>query len=119
MEMYKKISLIATEEDFSDIADEFIDRFGDMPRPVVRLLEVALMKSLSEKCGIERIEERTGTLTFVVGKPDLTVWSEVFSKYRGMRFAPSGDRVIYKCQNEEPTHAAASIVKEYYKALSE
>lgn len=119
MEMYKKISLIATEEDFSDIADEFIDRFGDMPRPVVRLLEVALMKSLAEKCGIERIEERAGTLTFVTGKPDLTVWSEVFSKYRGMRFAPSGDRVIYKCQNEEPTHAAASVVKEYYKALSE
>ena len=119
MEMYKKISLINTDDDYSDIADEFIDRFGDMPRPVVRLLEVALMKSLAEKCGMERIEERGGVLTFVTGKPDLTLWSEVFSKYRGMRFAPSGDRVIYKCLNEEPTHVAASIVKDYYNALSE
>ena len=116
MEMYKKISLIATAEDYRDIADEFIDRFGDMPKPVVRLLDVALMRALSEKCGIEKIEERGGSLTFVVGRPDLAIWSEVFSKYRGMRFAPSGDRVIYKCTGDDYTRVAASVVRDYYSA---
>ena len=114
MEMYKKISLIATDEDYRDIADEFIDRFGDMPKPVVRLLDVALARSLGEKCGVERVEERGGTLTFVVGKPDLSVWSEVFSKYKGMRFGPSGDRIIYRCVGEDYAHATSAILTDYY-----
>ena len=78
--MYNKISLITNAEDYRDIADEFIDRFGDMPKSVVRLLDVSLARALGEKCGIERVEERGGNLTFVFGKPDLAVWSEVFSK---------------------------------------
>jgi transcription-repair coupling factor (superfamily II helicase) len=114
--MYKKISLIGTEEDFRDVTDEFLDRFGDMPKPVLRLLDVALTKALCEKCGIEKIEERGGNLTFVVGKPDLATWSEVFSKYKGMRFAPTGDRVVFRCVGDDYTHTAAEIVKDYYAA---
>ena len=30
MEMYKKISLISSVEDEEDVADEFLDRYGDM-----------------------------------------------------------------------------------------
>ena len=116
MEMYKKISLICTPEDYRDVADEFIDRFGDMPKPVVRLLDVALTRALSERCGVERIEERAGYLYFVTGKPDLALWSEVFSKYKGMRFAPSGDRVIYKCQGDDYAAAAAAVMRDYYLA---
>ncbi len=116
MEMYKKISLILTPEDESDVADEFIDRFGDMPKPVVRLLSVALVKSLAERVGIERVEERSGVLTFVTGKPDLALWSEVFTKYKGMHFAPSGDRVVYRHTETEAAGLAADILKIYYAA---
>ena len=49
MEMYKKISLITSPEDGEDILDELIDRYGNPPRPVERLLEVALMKALCEE----------------------------------------------------------------------
>ena len=117
MEMYKKISLILTPEDERDVADEFMDRFGDMPKPVGRLLSVALVKSLAERVGIERVEERAGVLTFVTGKPDLAFWSEVFTKYNGMRFAPSGDRVVYRHTETETASLAADILKIYYAAM--
>ena len=119
MEMYKKISLILTPEDESDIADEFMDRFGDMPKPVTRLLAVALTKALAERAGIERVEERAGALTFVTGKPDLALWSEVFSKYPGMYFAPSGDRVVYRHREIESIALARDIMKLYYAAMND
>jgi transcription-repair coupling factor (superfamily II helicase) len=116
MEMYKKISLISSVEDERDVADEFLDRFGDMPKSVQRLLSVALLKALSEKIGISRVEANAGTLSFITGKPDLALWSEVFASFPGMRFGPGGDRVIYRVKGE-PQETGAAILVEYCKAM--
>ncbi len=116
MEMYKKISLIRTSEDKMDIYDEFLDRFGQVVRPVERLLSIALAKAIAEEVGIAEVAERQGSLIFTVGKPDLAVWSELFDKYRGMRFAPSGDRVIYKYGKADAAKVAAEILENYRAA---
>jgi transcription-repair coupling factor (superfamily II helicase) len=116
MEMYKKISLILTEEDEGDVLDELIDRYGDPPRSVQRLTSVALTKALCERAGIERVSATDTGLTFIVGKPDLAAWSEVFAKFPGMRFGPSGDRVIYRFTDPKKTDAAllaAEIMRAY------
>ena len=118
MEMYKKISLILTEEDERDILDELIDRFGEPPRQVERLLSVAFAKAVCQRAGIERVESNDTGLTFITGKPDLAAWSTVFESFPGMRFGPSGDRVIYRFQNPKKTDAALTlgeIMKEYSK----
>ncbi len=114
MEMYKKISLITSVADTDDILDELIDRYGEPPRMVERLLEVAIMKALCEEVGFSRIECRDDTLIIYTGRPDLDIWSELFAKYRGMRFAPQGDRVIYKFRGE-PSKIGSEILKTYYR----
>jgi transcription-repair coupling factor (superfamily II helicase) len=119
MEMYKKISLITSIEDERDIYDEFLDRYGELPRTVERLIEVALMRALAERCGISRIEERDGSLIFTVGKPNLAVWSEVFSGYLGMRFTPQGDKVVYKFRGGEPSSVGVKIMRDYYRSFVE
>ena len=116
MEMYKKISLITCPADSEDIYDEMVDRYGDMPRCVERLLEVALTKALCERIGFTKAEAKGDTLIIRVGKPDLALWSELFSKYKGMRFSPSGDSVSYKFKGAEPSKIAKEIVLDYYKA---
>lgn len=116
MEMYKKISHITCTEDGEDITDELCDRYGDMPRCVARLIEVGVMKALAEKTGISRIEAKGDILHFVVGKPDLALWSEVFSKHKGMRFSPSGDRVMCKFSGGEPSQKAERIMRDYFDA---
>ena len=115
METYKKISLIGCKEDAEDILDEIIDRYGEPPRPVERLLEVALMKAICEEVGFSRVECRDNQLIFLTGKPDLAAWSDLFGKYKGMRFAPTGDRVIYKFHGQEPSKIGKEILMEYYK----
>lgn len=116
MEMYKKISLILTAEDERDVLDELIDRFGEPPKQVMRLLSVAFAKAVCQRAGIEKVESSEIGMTFITGKPDLAAWSGVFAKFPGMRFAPSGDRVIYRFQNPKAVDAAlvlGEIMREY------
>ena len=117
MEMYKKISLILTPEDADDVTDELIDRFGEPPRQTVRLVEVALIKAIATEAGIEKIESTGGNLIFITKKPSLELWSEVFAKYKGIRFAPTGDRVIYRLTDADVCAAASGIMKEYKRAM--
>jgi transcription-repair coupling factor (superfamily II helicase) len=91
MEMYKKISLIATEEDRMDILDEFSDRFGDPPKEVLALTKLSLLRALSEQNRIRRTEQKDERLFFYPEMPDLAAWSVVFEKIPGLilRSAPS------------------------------
>ncbi|MFI3230364.1 MAG: transcription-repair coupling factor [bacterium] len=57
LEMYKKISLIKTNEDLLDVSDELIDKFGEMPRSVSNLLSIALLKSYATIIGITKISQ--------------------------------------------------------------
>ncbi len=59
LEMYKKISLIKTNEDLLDVSDELIDKFGEMPRSVSTLLNIALLKSYATKIGITKISQNS------------------------------------------------------------
>jgi transcription-repair coupling factor (superfamily II helicase) len=114
MEMYKKISLIQTPEDESDVYDELCDRFGTPPRAVERLLEVALMRSLCETLGFSRVEFNDGNLVIHIGKPDLAIWSEIFADFPGMRLAPSGEKVICKPKGEA-TKTAKQVLVAYLR----
>ena len=115
MEMYKKISLITSPEDEMDIMDEFLDRFGDIPKPVHRLLAVATAKAIGETSGISKITVEGTNIVFIVQKPDLSTWSVVFEKYKGMRFAPDGSRVIYRSVQSEVALLIGDIMRFYYE----
>ena len=121
MEMYKKILLISAESDYTDVCDEFCDRFGDLPREVVRLVNVALAKSLASKCGIKRIELKGNKLHFTSERPRLDVWSEVFERFPGTAFAGvSNPNVVYRINvGEDPTDEAMRIMKCFYNNSQE
>ena len=44
LDIYKRISEIQSEEDYMDTMDELMDRFGEIPAPVMNLLSVARLK---------------------------------------------------------------------------
>ncbi len=121
MEMYKKISLIETASDKDELIDEFIDRFGDMPKPTLRLLNVALAKALASAAHITRVDSRDGKLTFMPERPRLDVWAEVFAKFKGLSFLGVGSPIVVYRQRsgEDPTEAAVNILKEYVSAMEE
>ena len=117
--MYKKISLILTEKDLSDVLDELCDRFGEPPRATVRLLNVALLRAYASRCRISKVIHRDGELRFIPEKIDLPIWSEVFSQIEGMRFPSSLNSFIsYKLKRgEDATETAKKILSVYYNTL--
>lgn len=58
LEIYKKISLISSQQDCYDVQEEIKDRYGTMPPPVVNLLDVALMKAEACALGIISIAQK-------------------------------------------------------------
>ena len=119
MEMYKKISFIETEEERDDLYDEFADRFGDVPKTVERLMDVALAKALAERARIKKIEHSGLKLTFVTERPDLAVWSELFASNRSLSFVGLGSPlIVYRLRkDEDPTAVAAKIMSEYVEIM--
>ena len=47
LDIYKRIAAIESEEELEDMTEELIDRFGDSPKKVGTLLEVAALESKS------------------------------------------------------------------------
>ncbi len=58
LEMYKRISEIQSQDDFFDVQDELLDRFGEIPSCVMNLLNIAAMKSAAHKIGIVSVIQR-------------------------------------------------------------
>lgn len=55
LQMYKKISMVASDEDEVDIIDELIDRFGDVPRDTMNLIKISKIRSMAGSIGVKEI----------------------------------------------------------------
>lgn len=72
LEIYKKISLISNQEGFYDVQEEIEDRYGNIPKSVETLLDVALIKAQAHKMDIVSISEKQKTI-LVTFKADANV----------------------------------------------
>ena len=64
MEVYKRISLIKEQESRQDVIEELIDRFGDIPQPVMHLIDIAHLRGVCGRMGISRVNYQSSALIF-------------------------------------------------------
>ncbi|NLY44469.1 MAG: transcription-repair coupling factor [Tissierella sp.] len=57
IEVYKKIAAVETYDDYSELLDELIDRFGDVPLETRNLMQISYIKSLANKNNIKNISQ--------------------------------------------------------------
>jgi len=79
MSLYKKIALIRSRADISDITDELCDRFGDIPKPADNLIYISYMRALASKIGLRNIkgDSRSISITFEPTTFNFDVWMEL------------------------------------------
>lgn len=58
IEVYKKIASIDSKENMMEIEEELEDRFSDIPASLQNLINIAYLKSVANKAGIEEIKEK-------------------------------------------------------------
>ena len=84
MDLYRRIAAIRTNDDASDLMDELIDRYGEPPRPVLALLDVALLRAAAAKAGVSDITQKQDTLRFTLAvfRPEALVKVCGLAKYK-------------------------------------
>ena len=58
LDVYKRIAAILNEEDFDEMADELMDRYGELPRPAQNLLSIALLKAEAHEAAVTQLTQR-------------------------------------------------------------
>ena len=60
MDLYRRMAAIRSQEDADDLLDEIIDRYGDPPKGVLNLIDIALLRAQAQKLHISDIRQKAG-----------------------------------------------------------
>ena len=66
MDLYRRMAAIRSQEDADDLLDEIIDRYGDPPKGVLNLIDIALLRANARKSGIQDIRQKAGDVLFTL-----------------------------------------------------
>lgn len=97
MEAYRRIATISCEEEYRDVLDELLDRYGDIPHQTQNLLKVALIKGLLQELRVEEAAYEGGLLHIRLGQDapvdpqKLTVFMKELGP--GAKLRPSGEKM--------------------------
>ena len=118
LDVYKRISGIETEEEKEDMLEELIDRYGDVPRKVQQLLEIALLKAQAHRLYVTAIEQKGEEYRFAMyekAKVCVERIPELIAKYHGeLQFKTEASCFVYKKigkNKAEKEESPISIVK--------
>jgi len=86
LELYRRLGRVRTAGELAAFRQELVDRFGPLPAPVLRLLEVVELRMVAESAGIASISREEGELVVRLG---------TLSRAAAMRaLAPMGRDVV-------------------------
>ncbi|MBQ9393026.1 MAG: transcription-repair coupling factor, partial [Oscillospiraceae bacterium] len=118
MDLYRRIAAVNTPEDADDLTDELLDRYGEVPKPVQALLEVALLRASASQAAICDITQKGRQLLFsfdeTLNVPALMALCAQ-PRYRSRLLLSAGERprlTLYLKEGEEPLTAASELVQQ-------
>ncbi len=66
MDLYRRMAAIRCQEDADDLLDEIIDRYGEPPKGVLNLVEIALLRANARNVGITDIKQKATDILFTL-----------------------------------------------------
>ncbi len=66
LDIYKRIASVENEEEMESMLDELLDRYGDVPKKVQQLLNIALLKVLAHSVYVTSVEQKHGAIRFTM-----------------------------------------------------
>ena len=90
LDIYKRIAGIETQQDYDDMLEELLDRFGEMPKAVLNLLAIARMKALAHRAYVTEIKQTGADMRITLyekAQLDPAGIPAILAKYRrGLQF---------------------------------
>ena len=66
MDLYRRMAAIRSQEDADDLLDEIVDRYGEPPKGVLNLIDIALLRAKARQVGIKDIRQKAGDVLFTL-----------------------------------------------------
>ena len=120
LDVYKRISAIKTDDEYMDMQDELIDRFGDIPKSVDNLLRVAELKAMAHRAYVTEVDINTQEIRIELypkAKLDVTGIPALIAEYKtALRFA-QGEKPVLFYQDKGKKHKDCEPMMEKAKEL--
>ncbi|MCD8050438.1 MAG: transcription-repair coupling factor [Clostridiales bacterium] len=118
MDLYRRIARIREDREATDMIDELVDRYGDVPEPVENLVNVALLRSAAANCGVTDIAQKGNNINFGLREFDLKRVSRLCTvpELKGRVLVSPGDRpnvALRLKPGEKPLKWARRLVEIY------
>ncbi len=66
LDIYKRIAGITSEEEYDDMLEELMDRFGETPKSVQNLLSIAWLKAMAHQVYVTELTQKGNEIRFVL-----------------------------------------------------
>ena len=88
MDLYRRMAASRDQADADDLLDEIIDRYGDPPRGVLNLIDIALLRANARKLHIADIKQKSGDVLFTLSNLNFEAFSALCAEkdYKGRIF---------------------------------
>jgi len=97
MDLYRRMAAIRSEEDADDLLDEIVDRYGEPPKGVLNLIDIALLRANARSVGVKDIKQKGGEVLFTLTDLNFDVISQLCSG------ADYKNRLQFVATAKEPT----------------
>ena len=97
MDLYRRMAAIRSEEDADDLLDEIVDRYGEPPKGVLNLIDIALLRANARAAGVKDIKQKGGDVLFTLTELNFDAVSQLCSSpdYK--------NRLLFVATAKEPT----------------
>ncbi|NCB41893.1 MAG: transcription-repair coupling factor [Clostridia bacterium] len=122
LSMYKRIASIADASDKSEVLDELLDRFGDLPKEAENLLDISLIRFMASSFGINRVVLQQRKLVFLFEKENILtpeIFAVLLDEY-GLRltiFGGTEPRISLVLGKGWVTHEALMLLEKIHRVI--
>ena len=124
VDLYRRIALIRNRDDYDDMVDEMLDRYGDPPQQAINLLDIALLRAKAGDCGISELTQRDGRLIITFQAKDITCAALLCShpSFKGRMLLSAGAAPYLSLilnKKESPLAQANQVVSSFFDLYQE
>ncbi len=118
MDLYRRMAAVRSRDDADELLDEIVDRFGDPPKSVMNLIDVALLRAEAAQAGIKEINQRETRISFTMHELPLEAVSGIVAEpaFRGRVYFSAGQTPLLTLRlqkNEDPLRATRDFIARY------
>ncbi|MBP0955121.1 MAG: transcription-repair coupling factor [Oscillospiraceae bacterium] len=114
LEAYRRIAAVKSVADSVDLTDEFIDRYGDPPKAIIGLINVALTRNLASRAGVREISQKNNSIVMYVRTAEMQQVQALNEAFRGRvtaNFSVEEPYISIALKKESPAEVMQKAVK--------